>query len=167
MLGAAGRHQDHRGVGRREATDLLLGTQLGCAVSLAGDEGIDYAQCYEQTMVIEPKSLPLLSFSITVTMSLRDVYERLTNRRYTKTHISSPSRSTVPIPHSSAYRLSSLRSLARTYRLPLRPVSLITRAGSPCVIVIVQRSRWKTGRDVSIGRGSGRMDFRRRGLCVP
>lgn len=80
------------------------------------------------------------------------------------THISSPSLRTVPIPHSTAYRLSSLKSLAITYLRGRRLPSLRMRSGSPWVRVIVHLSRWKAGRPVCNGSGSGRVDLRRRGL---
>src|SRR6266849_7448836 len=80
------------------------------------------------------------------------------------THISSPSLRTVPMPHSTAYRLSSLRSLAITYLRGRRPVTLSLWSGSPWVSEIVHLSRWKTGRPVCNGSGSGRVDLRRRGF---
>src|SRR5882762_4721985 len=67
-----------------------------------------------------------------------------------RTHISSPSLKTVPIPHSTAYLLSSLISLA-TIKLRFFPS---TASGSPWVILIVHRPLWKIGLDVECGSAS-------------
>jgi hypothetical protein len=108
--------------------------------------------------------LPLLSFSETVTISLGRDQPRALPPSESLTHISSPSLRTVPIPHSTAYRLSSLRSLAITYLRGRRPLSLSLRSGSPWMREVVHLSRWKTGRPVCNGSGSGRVDLLRRGF---
>ena len=54
---------------------------------------------------------------------------------------------TVPIPHSMAYLLSSLRSLNNMYFLPFRFSN--AGSGSPWVSLMLHRSLWNTGREVT------------------
>jgi hypothetical protein len=67
-----------------------------------------------------------------------------------RTHISSPSRKTVPIPHSTAYLLSSLMSLA-TMKLRFFPS---IASGFPWVILMVHLSLLKIGLEVVCGNVS-------------
>lgn len=83
------------------------------------------------------------------------------------TYNSSPSLMTVPIPHSIAYRLSSLRSLSSMYVLPFRFSS--AALGSPWVSLMLHRSLWNTGREVTTDSRSWTcdfVDFLRRGWWV-
>jgi hypothetical protein len=65
---------------------------------------------------------PLLSFSATVTISLIQDQHMVHTLSEKLTHILSPFLRTVPIPHSMAYRLSLLKSLAITYLWGWRPL---------------------------------------------